>query len=255
VSQLLLFPDPRPLVERFGADFFKTAPQSAGVYFMRDATDAVLYVGKAKNLRKRLCSYRVANPDRLRKRQLRLLHSVRQIDWELCADERAALARESELLLSLRPRFNRAGAWPSPRRFVTWKTSEKGLVFALSHEVLPGWHFYGPLGRVAVPLRASMARLAWCAIHQQDYSLMPQGWWELFQERKVIIIKNHTVEDINEKTALELAAACAGDICRFANWVHQRTAALEHPFTIAFRELDLQQLNLLEKDPSEIKSS
>src|SRR5258706_1199300 len=102
MPQLLLLPDPRPLVERLGQQFFRQAPESPGVYLMRDAADAVVYVGKAKNLRKRLGSYRVANPERLKRRQLRLLHSVASIELQECADEPSALARESELLLSLR---------------------------------------------------------------------------------------------------------------------------------------------------------
>ena len=61
-SQTLLFPDPRPLVERLGHDFFRQLTDRPGVYLMQDATGLVLYVGKAKNLRKRLGSYRVANP-------------------------------------------------------------------------------------------------------------------------------------------------------------------------------------------------
>ena len=61
-SQTLLFPDPRPLVERLGNDFFRQLTDRPGVYLMQDAAGLVLYVGKAKNLRKRLGSYRVANP-------------------------------------------------------------------------------------------------------------------------------------------------------------------------------------------------
>ena len=121
--QPCLFADPQPLVERLGRDFFRQLPEAPGVYLMRDGSDAVLYVGKAKNLRKRLGSYRVANPDRMRGRLLRLLHRVQRIDCEKCSDETAALARESELLLSLRPRFNRAGVWPPPRQYLAWRTT------------------------------------------------------------------------------------------------------------------------------------
>jgi len=34
MKQLLLFPDPRPLVELFGSDFFRQAPECAGVYLI-----------------------------------------------------------------------------------------------------------------------------------------------------------------------------------------------------------------------------
>src|SRR5215467_12387040 len=101
MPQLLLFHDPRPLVERLGPEFFRQAPDCPGVYLMRDAADKVLYVGKAKSLRKRLASYRVANPDRMPRRHLRLLRTVRRVELQECHDEPAALARESELLREL----------------------------------------------------------------------------------------------------------------------------------------------------------
>jgi len=56
MTQMLLFADPQPLVERLGPDFFRRAPERPGVYLMRDAAATVLYVGKAKNLRRRLAS-------------------------------------------------------------------------------------------------------------------------------------------------------------------------------------------------------
>ena len=42
----------------------------------RDAADRILYVGKAKDLRQRLNHYRVANPDRMPRRHLRLVRDV-----------------------------------------------------------------------------------------------------------------------------------------------------------------------------------
>jgi len=78
-NQLRFWPDPRPVVDRLGEAFFRELPESPGVYLMYDAGDAVLYVGKARSLRQRLSSYRVANPDRLPRRLLRLLHRIERI--------------------------------------------------------------------------------------------------------------------------------------------------------------------------------
>jgi excinuclease UvrABC nuclease subunit len=55
-GQLWLFDPPKPLVERFRDDFFRALPSRPGVYFMCGETEGVLYVGKARNLRKRLSS-------------------------------------------------------------------------------------------------------------------------------------------------------------------------------------------------------
>ena len=149
--QLRLLPEAQPLVDRLGRAFFRTLPTHPGVYLLRDSRDDVLYVGKAKNLRKRLNSYRVANRERLPRRLLRLLHQAARIEWHACPDEAAALARERELLLSLRPRFNRAGVWPAPPRFLAWRATETALeltirapaqlrrLFAGDVEVFGGW--------------------------------------------------------------------------------------------------------------------
>ena len=90
MAQILFIPDPRPLVERLGRRFFLNAPERPGVYLMRDDQEQILYVGKAKNLRKCLSSYRVANPDRMARRHLRLLRQVVRIELQECADEMAA---------------------------------------------------------------------------------------------------------------------------------------------------------------------
>ena len=73
-GQLWLFEPPKPLVERFGNEFFRALPERPGVYLMCGASEGVLYVGKAGNLRKRLAAYRVANPERMSRRMIRLLH-------------------------------------------------------------------------------------------------------------------------------------------------------------------------------------
>jgi len=114
-QQLWLWPPPRPLVEHFGDEFFRQVPSAPGVYLLCGAEAGVLYVGKAKNLRRRLAAYRVADPERLPRRSIRLLHQVARIEWDVCASEAAARYREELLICVLCPKFNRAGkVWPSP---------------------------------------------------------------------------------------------------------------------------------------------
>jgi excinuclease ABC subunit C len=116
-GQLWLFPPPRPLVERLGKDFFRSLPARPAVYLMCGADARVLYVGRAKNLRRRLANYRVANPERLPRRIVRLLNKVQRIEYDVCADERVAQQREEMLICLLAPPFNRAGkVWPAPAR-------------------------------------------------------------------------------------------------------------------------------------------
>jgi excinuclease UvrABC nuclease subunit len=112
-GQLWLFPPPRTLVERFGEDFFRELPAQPGVYLFCGAEAGVLYIGKAKNLRQRLASYRVANPERFPRRLIRLLNQITRIEFDVCANERAVRHREELLICVLAPKFNRAGkVWP-----------------------------------------------------------------------------------------------------------------------------------------------
>jgi hypothetical protein len=102
-SQLEFFPRPRPLLERFGAEFFRALPRRAGVYVMTGENSRVLYIGKASDLRDRLCSYKYVRPGG---KTWRLVCRVRAITWELCDDPAAASLRENELLRLHKPMFN-----------------------------------------------------------------------------------------------------------------------------------------------------
>ena len=56
---------------------------------------------------------RVANPERLPRQIIRLLHRVTRIEWDECRSDEAARNREELLICVLNPRFNGAGkVWP-----------------------------------------------------------------------------------------------------------------------------------------------
>ncbi len=81
------------------------APTSPGVYRMLNAASDVLYVGKAKNVRKRLASYaRVAAPQPAR--ILRMIAATVTVEIISTSTETEALLLEANLIKQLRPRFN-----------------------------------------------------------------------------------------------------------------------------------------------------
>src|ERR1700676_597117 len=83
----------------------RLAPTSPGVYRMLNAASDVLYVGKAKNVRKRLASYaRVSAPQPAR--ILRMIAATVTVEIISTSTETEALLLEANLIKQLRPRFN-----------------------------------------------------------------------------------------------------------------------------------------------------
>ena len=78
-------------------------PDAPGVYMFRSQDGAVLYVGKAKSLRKRLANYFVRD---LPARTRAMVDSAANVEWIVTDNEVAALMLEFSLIKEHRPRFN-----------------------------------------------------------------------------------------------------------------------------------------------------
>lgn len=83
----------------------RLAPTSPGVYRMLSASSDVLYVGKAKNVKKRLSSYARVNAP-LPARILRMIAATVTVEIISTSTETEALLLEANLIKQLKPRFN-----------------------------------------------------------------------------------------------------------------------------------------------------
>jgi excinuclease ABC subunit C len=87
------------------ADFLRSLPNDPGVYLMKNRQGQILYVGKAKNLRKRVASYQRVNP-KVSPKTVLLLDKVSGIETIMTRTEKEAFILEASLIKKHRPRFN-----------------------------------------------------------------------------------------------------------------------------------------------------
>ncbi|MGE5259732.1 MAG: excinuclease ABC subunit UvrC [Actinomycetota bacterium] len=89
-----------PVIARYA----KTAPAGPGVYRMIDAAGEVLYVGKARHLKKRVQSY--ARGQAHNNRIARMIADTASMEFVTTSTEIEALLLEANLIKRLKPRFN-----------------------------------------------------------------------------------------------------------------------------------------------------
>lgn len=80
-------------------------PESPGVYFMKDNEGQTIYVGKAKNLKRRVASY-FMNSKQHSKKVIRMVRKIDDFDYQLVDTEFDALILECQKIHQIRPPFN-----------------------------------------------------------------------------------------------------------------------------------------------------
>ena len=119
-------------------------PPKPGVYLMKDAGGEVIYVGKAKNLRKRLAAY-FTRPGQLDMKTGVLVNKISTYETILTGTEKEALILESSLIKRYKPRYNidlkDDKRYPSLRLDITIPYPNLVIVRKIKKN---GAHYFGP---------------------------------------------------------------------------------------------------------------
>lgn len=143
-------------------------PHSPGVYLMRDQAGHVLYIGKARDLAKRVASYffdKAAHSPKISA----LVGSIHHVDYLPAASEREALIMEQGLIRRLQPHFNTM--WRDDKSYpyvkLTWN-EDFPRIFLTRRRTRDGAGYFGPYPN-ARPVRR-LLRYLWA---HQFFPLRP----------------------------------------------------------------------------------
>jgi excinuclease ABC subunit C len=124
----------------------KTIPENPGVYQYFDAEGKILYVGKAKNLKKRVFSYFVKEQDRAKTAML--VRRISDIKYIIVDTELDALLLENNLIKKYQPRYNIALKDDKTFPWICIKNERFPRVFATRRVIKDGSKYFGPYANV-----------------------------------------------------------------------------------------------------------
>lgn len=123
-------------------DLLTTIPERPGCYLYRDKDDVVIYVGKAKNLRKRITSYFQRESDRPNARAM--LRVFKTIEYMVVQTEHDALLLENNLIKQYQPNYNIMLKQGNNYPYICIKREPFPRVFMTFKAVKDGSTYYGP---------------------------------------------------------------------------------------------------------------
>jgi excinuclease ABC subunit C len=97
--------------KKFGESYLSSLPTTPAVYFIYNDKDELIYIGKAKNLRRRLSQYRNAKRRKRHRKMRQIVAEAHRIHYDLYASDLEACLKETALIQHHRPKWNVEGAF------------------------------------------------------------------------------------------------------------------------------------------------
>lgn len=256
-------------------NIISNAPDTAGAYLMKDSLGAVLYVGKAKSLKKRLASYMGRD---LAGKTIALMSNVSTIEWRLAPTESLALLLEASLIQKYLPKYNVLLRDDKSFPMVKFSNEEFPAVFIVRKRQDDGARYFGPYTSAGLlrgalrilrryfPYRtcATLPKKA-CIYYRIGLSPAPcigkiSGRQYARTLKHIAYILEGRVEDLLKKLSLQMSRFARGEKFEQAAKIRDQINALgalgaAHAGSAHQNELqDLQNLLRLKKIPERIEA-
>jgi excinuclease ABC subunit C len=167
-----------PVVKEHIAQFLKTLPLGTGVYQFFDKQDTILYVGKAKKLKRRVSSYFHKDHTDYAKTRV-LVKKIERIEYILVESEVDALLLENNLIKKLQPRYNVLLKDDKTYPWICIKKERFPRVFSTRKVIKDGSEYFGPYVsskaiRVLLELINQLYQLRSCTFNLSEQNIENQ---------------------------------------------------------------------------------
>ena len=200
----------------------RRAPHTPGVYLMKDAAGLVVYVGKAKDLKKRLASYFVPR-QRLTPKVAAMMDTVADMEWHEVRSETEALLLEGKLIKRWRPRWNILfrddKQFPQVRVDLADPLPKFRIVRARTTDAC---RYFGPFPHQQAVRRTlnEMRKKFGILLADSAPLAQPDGTWKLYDDARAEIQKHANVVT-TEEYATRVTAACEFLEGKVESWSEQ----------------------------------
>lgn len=156
-------------------DKISTLPSDPGVYRFLNDEGIIIYIGKAKNLKKRVMQYFV-DPSRLTRKTRVLVSKIADLEHTVVESEQDALLLENNLIKQYQPRYNILLKDSKTYPWICVKREPFPRVFLTRRFVKDGSLYFGPYSSVQhahhlLDLINSLYRLRTCTLNLSDQAI------------------------------------------------------------------------------------
>lgn len=219
-------------------DIVKALPQNPGIYKYLDKAGEIIYVGKAKNLKKRVSSYFVKNHQSYKTNLL--VKKIAAIEYVVTDTENDALLLENILIKKLQPRYNVMLKDDKTYPWLIIKNEKFPRVFYTRQKIKDGSEYFGPFTSVymlktLLSLIRQLYPIRNCNLNLSEENIK-EGKYSVCLEYHIGNCLAPCIGNIDEKTYLqyvdEIRSIVKGDLHLVQNYLKQKmlSSADEYKF-------------------------